>query len=86
MLECTCMRTTVEIRDDQRLALVALASKKGIRGFSVLVQDAIDLYLAEQRPEAIRDALALRGTLTDQEAEEMRRRIDQAWAGWRTAS
>jgi len=76
------MRTTVEITDEQRDALNALASRRGLRGYSTLVQEAIDLYLAAHEHERIEAALALRGSITEAEAEEMRRRIAEAWATW----
>ena len=86
MLECSCMRTTVEIRDDQHAALAALASKRGVRGFSRLVEEAIDLYLAEQRRDRLDEALSLEGALSDEQAQELERRIAEAWATWRPAS
>ena len=73
------MRATVEIRDDQRSALAALASKRGLRGFSKLVQEALDSYLGDQRRDRLDEALALEGVRSDDEAREMRRRIDEAW-------
>ena len=82
MLACTCMRTTVEITDEQRLALTTLASKRGLRGFSLLVQEAIDRYLAEERGDRLDAVLALRGSLSDLEADELDRRIADAWASW----
>ncbi len=86
MLECRCMRTTVEIRDDQHAALAALASRRGVRGFSRLVEEAIDLYLAEQRRDRLDEALSLEGALSDEQAQELERRIAEAWATWRPAS
>jgi len=80
------MRTTVEIRADQHAALAALASKRGVRGFSRLVEEAIDLYLAEQRRDRLDEALSLEGALSDEQAQELERRIAEAWATWRPAS
>lgn len=84
MLECICMRTTVEIRDEQRVALAAIAAKRGLRGYSELVQEAIDLYLGQSEGDDLEALLALQGSITDAEAEEMRRRIAEAWSTWRT--
>lgn len=86
MLECRCMRTTVEITDEQHVALAALAARRGVRGFSVLVREAIDQYLAEQSGEDLEAVLALRGVLTPEEGEALERRIAEAWATWPTAS
>ncbi|MDQ3659501.1 MAG: hypothetical protein M3454_00265 [Actinomycetota bacterium] len=78
------MRTTVEISDQQHRALTELASRRRIRGFSLLVQEAIDLYLAEEGSAAAEAALALEGALSDQEADELERRIEEAWSSWPT--
>lgn len=81
MLECICMRTTVEIRDQQRIALAAIAARRGLRGYSQIVQEAIDAYL--EKEDDLQEILSLQGSITDAEAAEMRRRIDDAWATWR---
>ncbi len=80
------MRTTVEITQEQRLALTALAARRGLRGFSPLVRDAIDSYLATLTPDETEAALALEGSLTEEEAAEVERRIKDAWATWPSAS
>lgn len=80
------MRTTVEITDEQRQALMALASRRGIRGFSPLVQEAIDVFLTDRSSERIGDLMALEGSLSATEADEVQRRIADAWSTWPTAS
>jgi hypothetical protein len=80
------MRTTVELRDDQHAALAALASRRGIRGYSAIVQEALDLYLQEHAAERLTEVLQLRGILADDEAAEVERRIAEAWRTWKTAS
>jgi metal-responsive CopG/Arc/MetJ family transcriptional regulator len=86
MLECTCMRTTVELRDDQHAALAALASRRGLRGYSALVQEALDLYLQEHASERLAEVLQLRGILAEDEAAQVERRIAEAWMTWKTTS
>lgn len=83
---CICMRTTVEIREEQRIALAAIAAKRGLRGYSTLVQEAIDAYLADTSGEDLDALLTLRGSLTPEQADEMERRIAEAWTSWRTGS
>ncbi len=80
------MRTTVEITPEQHLALTALAARRGVKGFSPLVREAIDSYLAMMGPEEIDAVLALEGNLTAEEAAEVERRIAEAWATWPNAS
>lgn len=80
------MRTSVEITDQQRAALTLLAGRRGMRGFSPLVREAIDLYLAEQEGGRLDAALSLEGVITADDAEEVERRIRDAWSTWATAS
>ena len=79
------MRTTVEITDSQRASLLKLAADRGEKGFSRLVQEAIDRYLAEQadRRAKIDAALAVIGTLDDEAAERMLESVRRSRASWR---
>ena len=43
------MRTTVEITAEQRAQLLKLAARRGEKGFSGLVREALETYLAHQR-------------------------------------
>ena len=79
------MRTTVEIEDKHRARLLELAAKRREKGFSGVLAEAIDTYLAavEQNEAARRAARALRGSLSDDEAEEMRAAIARLRETWR---
>lgn len=79
------MRTTVEISDEQHRALTAVASRRGLRGFSALVQEAIEAYLADLRADEVDVLLALEGVLDDTQAEEVRSRIEAARQTWRAS-
>jgi hypothetical protein len=79
------MRTTVEITAEQQRALSALAQRRGVRGFSALVQEALDAYLASLNADEVDHLLGLEGTLTDSEAREVRSRINDARAKWRAS-
>lgn len=78
------VRTTVEITEEQHRGLAELASRRKVRGFSSLVQEALDLYLNEDRQRQIDETLALEGSLTGSEADTMRKRIAEGWETWRT--
>jgi hypothetical protein len=80
------MRTTVDLRNDQHAALAALASRRGLRGYSALVQEALDLYLEEHGEDRLSETLAVRGILSEEEASEAERRIADAWTTWRNPS
>ena len=79
------MRTTVEISDTNRARLLALATRRGEKGFSRLVDEAVSRLLTEEdhREEARRVALALRGTLAAKEADELSGRTIALRERWR---
>lgn len=80
------MRTTVDISDDQHRALTALAQLRGLRGFSQLVQEAVDAYLGDLGHDEVVLLLDLEGSLDERDEREMRTRIDAARATWRVSS
>jgi hypothetical protein len=79
------MRTTIEITAAQHEALTALARRRGQRGFSLLVQEAVDGYLASLAPDETDALLALEGVLGDDEADEVQRRAAETRATWRAS-
>jgi len=76
------MRTTIEISKEHHIALIDLAARRGLRGFSPLVEDAIADYLKAQDRTLLSDALAAEGMLSDEQAEQLGKNIDEAWASW----
>jgi hypothetical protein len=79
------MRTTVEITDEQHRALSAIAHRRGVRGFSVLVQEALDGYLANLRTDEVDLLLGLEGVLSESDADELRSRISDVRTAWRAS-
>jgi len=79
------MRTTIEIKDEHRARLLDLAARRGGKGFSDIVAEAIDLYLLALSgdEERRRSALRLRGSLDDAEAEELREATRSLRESWR---
>ena len=79
------MRTTIDLTDEQRSELLRLAARRGLKGFSPIVQEAVDAYLKNNndREKTIGDALALRGSLNRKSAEAMRRRVRILRENWR---
>ena len=71
------MRTTVEIPDEQYVALRTMAAERGIRGFSPLISEAIGLLLARRDEDRIDEALALAGILDETEADELAAHVEQ---------
>ena len=79
------MRTTIELSDEQRGKLLALAAERGAKGFSELVREAVDLYLVENqaRAERVKAALAALGSLTDEEAGSLEDATSRLRGTWR---
>jgi predicted transcriptional regulator len=79
------MRTTIELTDDQRAELMRLAAKRRLKGFSPIVQEALDEYLQRQggREQAIARALTLQGCLGKKAADELEESVRQARELWR---
>ena len=79
------MRTTIEISEQARARLLELAARRGLKGYSKLVEEAVDLYLREldRSAEARQRALALRGALSGEDAEALRREALRTRASWR---
>lgn len=67
------MRTTVEITDEQRAKLLELAAKRGEKGFSTLVQEALERYLEdiEEHDRRIRGARSVLGKMDEKSAQEL---------------
>ena len=79
------MRTTIEIRDEHRARLLALAARRGEKGFSKIVEEALEAYLLnlEERDRARRLALGALGALSDDEAGDLERAVHELREHWR---
>jgi hypothetical protein len=78
------MRTTVEISDRQRGILLSLAAQRGLRGYSEIVQEALDQYIAGQTKELEinEKVLAMEGSWRQEETEETRSRLLELRERW----
>jgi len=79
------MRTTIELSDAHRARLLELAARRRQKGFSDLIGEAVEVYLAreEEREQLRRKALALRGTLSAKTAEDLRQAAAEFRKSWR---
>jgi predicted transcriptional regulator len=79
------MRTTIDLPDEQRAKLLELAAKRGEKGFSVLVQEAVAAYLAQHASggDRVKRALALRGSLRGHEGDKLLEAAEEARRAWR---
>ena len=79
------MRTTIELRDDLRARLLEMAARRGEKGFSSLVEEAVEMYLEAQREldTARQIALEARGSLREADVEQLREETSRIRAEWR---
>ena len=79
------VRTTIEIKPEHRARLLELAARRGEKGFSTVVADALELYLSEQqrREKAIRNALALKGSMSEMESAALSAQTRSIRVNWR---
>ena len=79
------MRTTLEMKPEHRSALLALASRRGQKGFSAVVEEAIETYLRgeAERDKRRRTLRGLAGSLSKKEADALRRTARSLRESWR---
>jgi hypothetical protein len=79
------MRTTIEIKPEHRAKLLELAARRGAKGFSQLVAEALEAYLraatdqVTQRERAVR----LKGALSARDAKALRTAAAALRRTWR---
>jgi predicted transcriptional regulator len=79
------MRTTIEMKPEHRARILELAAHRGEKGFSTVVAEALELYLDVQkgRENAIRSALALKGSMSEADAAVLLTQTRKLRANWR---
>lgn len=79
------MRTTIEIKEEHRAKLLELAARKGEKGFSKIIAEALEAYLAAQarENEKRRRALGLKGSIRSKEADALRASTTAIRKSWR---
>jgi metal-responsive CopG/Arc/MetJ family transcriptional regulator len=71
------MRTAVELKSDHRRRLLAIAARRGEKGISHVLREAVELFLAQEaeRERRRQKALGLCGVLTRKEGAELGKRV-----------
>jgi predicted transcriptional regulator len=79
------VRTTIELKDETRAKLLEIAGRRGEKGFSGIIGEAVEIYLRTQGADEARRraALALRGALGGAQAERLRRAAAGLRESWR---
>ncbi len=86
---CICMlawrmRTTIDLSESQRAALLRLAAERGDKGFSRLVGEAVEAYLSNLGlADGRTGAQRLRGILSEQDAVDLEARVKALRERWR---
>lgn len=79
------MRTTIELSDRTYTRLRARAAEKGMRGFSAIVEEALEGFLDRGVDNDLESALAeAEGAWSKADVEEWERAREEAWATWPT--
>ena len=79
------MKTTIELSDESRARLLQLAARRGEKGFSSIVEEALGRYFAQEdrRREAVDRALAALGSFSSEEANRLEEEVRKHRRSWR---
>lgn len=79
------MRTTIELKPEHRAKLLELAARRGEKGFSSVIAEAIESHLQRtvENDQARGRALLLRGSLSRKDADALRRTATALRNSWR---
>jgi len=79
------MRTTIELSDEHRSLLHSLAARRGLRGYSKVVQEAIEFYLKEEMGKEIDlgAVLNMRGSWDKAEVQRVKKRLAEIRRNWK---
>lgn len=77
------MRTTIELSDRTHARLRARAAERGMRGFSAIVEEALEHLFEKDEGGGLLTALEeAEGAWSESEVEEWERAREEAWATW----
>ena len=81
------MRTTIELSNDHRSSLHSLAARRGLRGYSKLIQEAVDLYIQEMTAKEVnaKHLLRMRGTWNKEDARKFQKKLREIRRNWKIA-
>lgn len=71
------MRTTIESSNDRRSSLHSLAAQRGLRGYSKLIEETVDLYIREKTigKSKIEHLLRMRRTWNKEDARNFQKKL-----------
>ena len=79
------MRTTIEIKDKLRAELLKRAADQGAKGFSHIIEEALESFfgIEDKAADTRKRALGLKGSLGRQDAEKLRAETGKIRESWR---
>ncbi|MSR21116.1 MAG: ribbon-helix-helix protein, CopG family [Gemmatimonadetes bacterium] len=79
------MRTTVELSDETRAKLMELAARRGDRGYSAVVEEAVSRYLDEEerRRLGVESARSVIGAMEEEDALGLEASVQALREFWR---
>jgi hypothetical protein len=82
--EVAIMRTTIEIPDRYRSILHSLAVKKGLRGYSSIIEEALDAYIdgLSRKNDLRNEILQMMGSWQEEEVSEIKEKITEMRKNW----
>ena len=78
------MRTTIELSDRIYTRLRARAAERGMRGFSAIVEEALERHLSSGGEDDDGALAEAEGAWSEGDVEEWERAREEAWATWQT--
>lgn len=78
------VRTTIELSDHTYTRLRAKAAERGMRGFSAIVEEALERFLGPGEDDLVSALAEAEGAWSESDVEEWERVREEAWATWPT--
>jgi hypothetical protein len=76
------MRTTIELSDRTYTRLRAKAAELGMRGFSAIVEEAVERLLDQGGDDLASELEKAEGAWSESDVKEWERERGEAWATW----
>ncbi|MFI5026363.1 MAG: hypothetical protein ACHQCI_06390 [Solirubrobacterales bacterium] len=76
------LRTTIELTNRTYTRLRAKAAERGMRGFSAIVEEALERFLERSDDELASSLLEAEGSWSDRDVAEWEQIRGEAWASW----
>ena len=78
------MRTTIEISDKNRSILLSLAAQRGLRGYSRVIEEALEYYIEHRlkTAEERADILKMKGSWKSGETKRVKAKLNELRENW----